>query len=219
MTNFDLYRLLNLIVNKDVYANAMSDSEFDLQLKAKNIQLFTSKFPSDKTWNTQQMGTGTTRVNQIDLAPFFMESDQTVQSTGFVQVTGLYYLENYYSSTSLTSEIISAQEIAARIKSFIKPPTTINLAGYLVEGGLKLINMISGTIHIIGYRMPSEPTFKILTDDTTLEMTYDEDESVELEWNDGCKLDVLYMILQDMGVTIERQEVTQLANKLIQTGK
>ena len=51
----------------------------------------------------------------------------------------------------------------------------------------------------------------------TLELTYGV--SVELEWDDGSKLDILNMILQDMGLNIERGDVQQMAAKLIQTGK
>ncbi len=219
MTNFDLYRLLNLIVNKDVYANAMSDSEFDLQLKSKNIQLFRIKLPSDETINTQQVGTGTTRMTQHDLSPFLIDRKIDVDNTGSVNIDGLSYLENFYSATSLTSEIIAPQEVSARLKSYIKPPTTIDLVGYVVDGGLKLLNVTNGSINIIGYRLPVPPSFKVTTDGLTLEMSYNANDSVELEWNDNCKLEILYLILQDMGVTIERQEVTQLANKIIQTGK
>ena len=221
MNNFDLYQLLNLIVNKDIYANAISGQEFGLQLKAKNILLFTSKLPSDKSINTQQMGVGVTRMSQHDLSPFLIEDNYTIASDGLVSVPGLYYLENYYSVSVAhgSSEIISLGEIATRIKSYIKPPTAIDLVGYVVDGGLKLLNVVSGNIHAIGYRLPTEPVFVLSTDEDTLMVSYDEDASTELEWSDGCKLDILHLILQDMGVTIERQEVTQLANKLIVTGK
>ena len=224
MNNFDLYQLANLIVNKDIYANAMSDSEFDLQLKAKNILLFTSKLPSEKSINSQMVGTGVTRASQHDLAPFLIDTSYSISGTGFVDTTslyepGLYYLENYWTATSKTSEVISLQEVAARKASYIKPPTATDLVAYIVEGGFKILSVTSGTVYVLGYRLPEIPVFVVTTNETTLVMTYNSGASVELEWNDGCKLDILHLILQDMGVTIERQEVTQLANKLIQTGK
>ena len=216
MNNFDLYQLLNLVVNKDVYANAMSDSEFQLQLQAKNIAKFMDELPTRKSIDGQSSGAGVTRMTQHNLSPFIIDNDFTI-TAGEATVAGLYYLENFWTSTSKTSEIISFQEAASRIKSYIKPPTTTDLVAYIVEGGLKILNVVSGTIHVLGYRLPATPTFVITTNETTLEMEYLS--SVELEWNDGCKLDILYMILQEMGVTIERNEVSQLANKLIVTGR
>lgn len=216
MNNFDLYQLLNLVVNKDVYANAMSDSEFQLQLQAKNIAKFMDELPTRKSIDGQSAGAGVTRMTQHNLSPFIIDDDFTITS-GVANVSGLYYLENFWSATSKTSEIISFQEAASRIKSYIKPPTTTDLVAYPVDGGLKILNVVSGTIHVLGYRLPTTPTFIVTTNETTLEMEYLS--SVELEWNDGCKLDILYMILQEMGVTIERNEVSQLANKLIVTGR
>jgi hypothetical protein len=43
--------------------------------------------------------------------------------------------------------------------------------------------------------------------------------SVELEWDDPNKIGVLALILQDLGYNIERGDIEQFANKLIQTGK
>ena len=219
MTNFDLYRLTNLIVNKDIYANAMSDSEFDLQLKAKNILLFTSKLPSEKSINTQQIGTGVTRASQFDLSPFLIDTFYTASNNGLLTIPNIYYVENFWTLASKTSEIISLQEVAARIKSYIKPPTTTDLVGYITKEGLQILELGAVNVSVLGYRLPAAPAFAVATDPSSLVMVYNSGGSTELEWNDGCKLDILYLILQDMGISIERQEVSQLANKLIQAGK
>jgi len=218
MTNYDLYRLLNLVINKDVYANAISPTEFDLQLRAKSIILFTSKIPSEKSINTQQVGVGVSRATQHDLSPFLIDSGFPVTQSVAV-VPGLYYCENFYSDASLTSELISLGEVASRLKSFIKPPSENHLVGYIIPDGLKVLGMASGVINIIGYRLPTDPAFYLTTNPETLDSYYDPIRSRELEWSEGCKLDILYLILQDMGVIIERQEVSQLANKLLITGK
>jgi len=53
---------------------------------------------------------------------------------------------------------------------------------------------------------------------TTLEYTYDSVNSVELEWDDASKLDILHMILVDFGLNVERQDVSQYAMKMVETG-
>lgn len=216
MTNFELYRLLNLVINKDVHANAISPQEFDLQLKAKNILLFTSKLPGERQTLSRQVEGS--RQLQHDLAPFLIDGEFPVNG-GVATVPFLYYCENFYSADSITSELISPSEVAGRLKSYIKPPSMQHLVATVDTGKLKIYGMTSGKVNVIGYRLPYNPAFKTVIDSNTLEMIYRPTESMELEWNEGCKLEVLHLILQDMGVTIERGEVSQLANKLITTGK
>ena len=216
MTNFDLYRLLNFIVNKDVYANAISPPEFELALSAKSTQLFTSKLPSERAINNQQV-VGITRQNQHDLAPFALIDTVSI-SGGKADIAPWYYVEDFYTATSKTSELISFGELSARLKSYIKPPTATDIVGCISSDGL-IIYGATGNVTIAGYRLPDAPVFVVTTNESTLEMEYDTDASTELEWNDGCKIDIIYMMLQDMGVSIERQDVVQLANKVTQLGK
>jgi hypothetical protein len=50
-------------------------------------------------------------------------------------------------------------------------------------------------------------------------LAYDHAASVELEWDDGNKLDIMHLILQDMGINLSRGDVVQFANKVVETGK
>jgi len=226
MTNWDLYKLLNYIVNKDVYAQAMNESEFDVELKAKNIRHFRSRLGLPEGYRTGAVtqAVETTKLNQIDLAPFLVletnGSPKVITVTGGkATITGAAYILDFFTSTSRSSEIISYQEISSRVNDPQTVPTTKDLCAYIIDGGLRVYPSTVTSIFVMYYRDPVAPVFKITTNETTLELGYDAVNSTELEWSDGNKLDILHMILQDMGLNISRGDVSQVATKLVETGK
>jgi hypothetical protein len=220
MDNFDLYKLLNFAVNKDVYAQAMSQDEFDIELKRGNMRLFRSRLGLPEGYRTGSVtqAVESTRLNQIDLTPFLTESEITVVA-GIAPIPGVSYVLDFYTSTSRSAEIISYQELSNRRKDAQTTPTAVDLAAYIVKGGLKVLPSTTTKVNVIYYREPVPPVFKTTTNETDLTLEYDSAASTELEWNDGCKLDIVHMVLADMGLNISRSEVTQYAEKLIETGK
>lgn len=220
MNNFDLYRLLNFIVNKDVYAQAMSEDEFQLELQAKNIRHFRTRLGLPEGYKTGDVtkAVETTRMNQSDLTPFLMEGNH-ISVSGKVTLPNWYYILDYMSSTSRSSEIVSYQELSSRLRDPQTQPTTKDLAAYIIKEGLKVYPPTVTPIYCWYYRKPVDPIFKTTINADTLELEYDHAASVELEWDDGNRLDIMHMILLDFGINIARGDVTQLANKLVEQGK
>lgn len=220
MNNFDLYRLLNFIVNKDVYANAMSEMEFQLELQAKNLRHFRVRLGLPEGYKTGDVtkSVESTRLNQSDLTPFLMEGS-FASVAGRVTLPGWYYILDYYSASSRSSEIISYQEVSSRIRDAQTQPTTKDLAAYIIKEGLRVFPSTVTPLTVLYYRKPVDPVFKTVINPTTLVLEYDHASSVELEWDDGNKLDIMHMILLDFGINIVRGDVTQLANKLVEQGK
>lgn len=220
MNNFDLYRLLNFIVNKDVYAQAMSEAEFQLELQSKNLRHFRVRLGLPEGYKTGDVvkSVESTRINQSDLTPFLM-SGSYANVSGLVTLPGWYYILDFWSSGSRSSDIISYQEISSRLRDPQTKPTTKDLVAYIVSKGLMVLPATVTPVNVIFYRKPVEPIFNTITDPDTLQLSYDHGSSVELEWDDANKLDIMHMILQDMGVNIVRGDIVQYANKLVETGK
>lgn len=221
MDNFDLYKLLNFIVNKDVYAQAVSPGEFDLELKSKNMRHFRKRLGLPETYipGSANEGANVSRLNEADLLPFLVEETHAPVGGKVTLTVPPYYILDFYTSTSITSDLISIEEESSRRNNYITKPTTAHITGRLVQGGLSVLPNGLGAVKVVFYRKPADPVFATTTDPVTLELEYDAVNSVELEWDDGNKLDVLSMVLQDMGLNIERGDVQQMAAKLIQTGK
>lgn len=220
LNNFDLYRLLNFVVNKDVYAQAMSEQEFDLELKAKNIRHFRSRLGLPEGYRTGAVSQAveTTRINQSDLTPFLM-TGSFASATGKITIPGWAYILDFYTGTSRSSDIISYQEISSRLRDAQTKPTATDLVAYVIKEGLFVYPTNVTPVTVVYYRKPVEPVFKVSTNEDTLEMEYDHVNSVDLEWDDGNKLDIMHMILSEFGLNISRGEILQYANKLVEQGK
>ena len=166
---------------------------------------------------TFQAGADASRVIETDLLPFYVESSQTVTNQE-TNITDWYYIDTYYTANSIFPEIISKQEVPARIKHPTKTPTEEYPAAIVVTKGLKIWPASVTSATVLYYKKPKDPVFATTVNDDG-ELVYDATNSTELEWRDENKLDILYLIAQDMGVNIEKPDMEQLAQKLVETGK
>lgn len=221
MNNFQLYKLLNFIINKDVYAQAIKPDEFDLELKSKNLRHFRKRLGLPETYipGTANEGAGVTRLTDRDLLPFLVEEIKNPVSGVITLTSTWYYINDFYTDISITSDLISLEEVSNRLRNYITAPTSLHPAAYIVPQGLKVFPVTITNVTVNYYRTPATPVFQTITNTTTLDIEYDTTNSVELEWDDASKFDILSMILQDMGVNVERWDLQQIAAKLIQQGK
>lgn len=228
MNNFQLYKLLNFVVNKDVYAQSISPDDFDLQLKAKNLRLLRKRIGLPEAYVPGQanVGVGTTRISDGDLLPFLVEEQVTPASGILTLDDDWYYILDFFTDTSITSDLIGHEEISSRLRNYITAPTAQHIVAYVVKAGLHIYPETSAglcasnnKVTVVYYRKPIDPVFAVTINPSTYELSYDATNSVELEWDDGSKLDILYMILQDMGLNVERGDVQQMAAKLIAQGQ
>lgn len=218
MNNFFLYKLIHLIANKDIYSNWLTPEQFELELQSKNIRLIRNILGLPERYQPgTAVGPSATRVNEIDLLPFLVvkKVPLTNQET---ELPDWYYINDFYTTDSMAPEIISQQEVGTRINNPIRKATKEYPFAMIIESGLKVWPSTTEEITVSYYRKPNEPTFLTTVNTATGELEYDED-SEELEWADHNKLDITHMILQDFGVNTGRQEVSQLAHKLVETGK
>jgi len=220
MTNWDLYRLANFIANNDEYAQAMGATEFGLELAAKNMRHFRNRIglPESYRQGAVAVGVESTRLNNSDMVPFLIDAREVTISSGKAVLPGWYYILDFWTDTSRSSEIITYGEYSKR-KSGLKAPTSKDLAAYIVTDGLKVFPASTPKIWVNYYRKPTTPKFATKVNTTTLKLEYDADASIELEWDDGNKLDILHMILTDYGLNVQRGDVVQMAEKFVETGK
>ena len=218
MNNFDIYKLIHLVANKDIYSNWLIPEQFQLELQSKNIRLMRNILGLPERYQPgTAVGASATRTNEIDLLPFLVvkEVPLTNQET---ELPDWYYINDFYTADSLAPEIISQQELGTRKNNPLRVATKEYPWAIIIENGLKIYPDTVTNATVSYYRKPDDPTFITTVNTTTGELEYDED-SEELEWADHNKLDIAYMILQDFGVNTGRQEVSQLAQKLVETGK
>jgi hypothetical protein len=219
MTNFDLYKILNFVVNKDVYAQAISPSEMQLELQANNLRHFRKRLGLPETYipGSANEGVGVNRITEGDLLPFLVEETKNPVSGVITLISNWYYINDFWTATTISTDVISTGEWSSRQNNYITKPTLLHMVGKMVKAGLKILPTNATGVTVEYYRMPVTPTFVTSVDPVTLKLVYGT--SVELEWDDPNKIGVLALILQDLGYNIERGDIEQFANKLIQTGK
>jgi len=220
MTNWDLYRLANFIANNDELAQAMGATEFGLELAAKNMRHFRNRIGLPESYRQGQVAVGveSTRLNNSDMVPFFEDGLEVNVAGGIAILPGWYYILDYWTADSRSSEIITYGEYSRR-KTGLKAPSAKDLVAYIVSDGLKVFPATTVKVWVNYYRKPTTPVFTTVVNTTTLKLEYDADNSVELQWDDGNKLDILHMILTDYGLNIQRSDVVQIAEKFVETGK
>jgi hypothetical protein len=219
MNNWDLYMLAHIPANKDVLSNWLTPEQFETELTAKNIMLIRDKIglPQRYQPGTMRMGASASRTIETDLLPFLRVTEETLVSNE-TSLTDWYYINDFYTVDSISSEIISQQELGQRKNHPIRKATEKYPWAIITSNGLKIYPATVTACTVSYYRQPSKPYFATTVNEDG-ELVYDEANSNELEWSDQCKLEILNMILQDLGVNIEKQDLEQLAQKLVESGK
>lgn len=221
MTNWDLYNLVHAVANKDVYSNWLKPSDFEVFLKTFNIRLLRERLglPERYQPGTFQAGASASRIIENDTVPFLVNTDNQTVVGGVATMEDWYYINDWYTDGSLSAEIISQQEVGPRINHPQLAPTAQYPFATIVQAGLKVWPTTITSIHVSYYRKPVDPVFVTIIDETTGEMTYDATNSVELEWDNDNKIGIAYSLLQALGINIERADLSQYAQKLVEGGK
>lgn len=218
MTNWDLYDLLHIVANKDVKSNWLTPEQFELELQAKNIRLMRDRLglPERYQPGTMQAGASGSTVLENDLMPF-LELKTVSVTNQETNITDWYFINDFYTALSVFPEIISQQELGTRINSPVRIATERYPWAIRTPKGLKIWPSTVTQATVSYYRRPKNPTFNTTVNVTTGFLEYVA--STELEWKDENKLDILHLIMQDMGVNIEKQDLSALAQKLVEGGK
>ena len=221
MNNFQLYQILNIVANKDVKSNFLPPAEFNLELKKANIWALRDRLglPERYQPGTFIAGSGASRVIDSDLAPVGEMKEVSVLQQETQNLSDWYYIDDFYTSTSVFPEIISRQMLGTRLNSPRKRPTEKYPVAIIVNSGLKIWPDTISKVTVVYYKRPTEPVFKTTVDATTGDLIYNPNKSVEMIWNDEMKLDVLHFIMQDVGVNIEKPDLQQLAQKYVEGGR
>lgn len=210
--------MLHLVANKDVNSNWLTPEQFELELKKGNIRLMRDRLglPERYQPGTMQAGASGSTTLEDDLMPFLVLKDEALTNQE-TNLTDWYYINDFYTALSVFPEIISQQELSGRIKSPIRVATEKYPFAIRTNKGLKVWPNTVAQITVSYYRKPANPTFNTTVDPLTGFLQYAS--STELEWRDENKIDILYLIMQDMGVNIEKQDLAQLGTKLVEGGK
>lgn len=157
-----------------------------------------------------------------DLAPFMVSSltDQVsvgLDADGAILLPDDYFYFDYLTIFSNGAYVSSADFVTTKEYNQLAGssfPVTINEPVAMLQGTvIKVLPSITGYSFDLGYiKMPAEPVYAV---DSSLGYNkYNSGDSVDLEWDDVNKLDILAILLSDMGVIVGRDDIVQVNEKV-----
>ena len=174
-----------------------------------------------------------TRKNKEDIRVFLVElgfkdnASLPIDSGGFADIpTNLYYCSTLeYWKPKLPPlegydikpiEILTDTQFLDRVSSAVIDPDynypICNFQNNFIRFAPKDIQYA----HMIYYRYPVDCVYAIRYENNM--PVFDEDNSVDLEWNDDNTLNVINIFLGDIGISIEKQEIVNYAELHKQRG-
>lgn len=231
MNNWDLYKITNYLLNKSEVGNAFTPEQFELMLNHSSLKLFKRRLGMPEEYQLQsaftQQGYAITTRMLIDLSDFVVSMDGTAfPNLKFVSgrtpvpefmeypVGMIYKLPSDSCDVGYearTVELISEAEYTIRKTSKLKN-ISFTYPVYRFVGDEIFIHPKEITTVDFSYlKTPKEAKVILTTNSTTGELEYDTLNSVELEWNDLAKIDIISIILASAGLNIRSQEVLQTA--------
>jgi len=231
MNNWDIYQILNYLVNKNQAGNTFTPSEFELILNHSSKKLFKRRLGLPEEYQlgstlTQQGYALTTRM-LMDLSDFvvtmdgdsspnltFVSGSATIPQYLLYPVGMIYKLakegcdEGY---NNVEAELVSEAEYMMRKTSDLKKISFSYPIYRFVGNTIKIMPKEITTVDFSYLKTPVEAIFATTTNGTTGEVEYDAASSTELEWNDLAKLDIISIILSSVGLNLRSNEILQIA--------
>ena len=139
------------------------------------------------------------------------------------------YPDDYYIAAAVSYNLLKGSEIYERKVEILSDLEFLNATTSFTEKPdefFPVCNMQAGFIrfapknllrvNMVYLRLPKKPIYKTKQEDGYTQ--YDDKNSVNLEWDDINKLDILILMLQDMGVSISRKDIYEYANQIKERG-
>lgn len=163
------------------------------------------------------------KVISSDLDPFkVIMGDKTMEMRvvdGYAPLpSGFYYPSTMrYRRVKLGKEtwkevdILSDKEFDHRVSSTLLRPSTRYPIANLQKNYFRVEPRGIRSVYFVYLKLPTKPVFGITMVRGFSE--YDPTTSTELEWNDVNIIDIIYIMLSDLGVKISSAELFQIAEK------
>lgn len=227
MTNWDIIKIVNMLVNRDVNQMAFSADEYQTMINAQSLKLFKTKLGAPEEYRgtpNAQQGVGFSKKIDKDLNPFLVYERLPVNS-GVLDLSSK--LPAYVNAINPDPQMargfdyLSPDELGDRMKNPITRPTLSDPVIY--ETGSNVFAVVPSAItyvYVSYYKYPTSASISISYNPTTLLPYYGPGASggnscVELEWDDINKIDIAYFIARDAGLNVGRNDVVSVANQIV----
>ena len=227
MKIFQMYELMNFIINKDYEGNAFTPDQLADLVKVANLELFKIKMglPEDYSPGQPLSRQGLDLTQRLtDETRFLKKLDPTITVTSGV----IAYPSDYFTISALRhnytrnvdaspteiprpSEILTEDEYSDRAGKWLKRPTTWDAVAVIRDDGIHVFpdSIVSAEIAYIKY--PAAPVFAYTLH--TGYITEDIPGTTEFEWPEILHMDLVRIMLSFMGVHLRDEQLFQYAEQ------
>jgi hypothetical protein len=233
MSLFEMYSLIEFIVNKDFSGNIITPDRFNELIKVVNIDLFRNKYGISEEYQPGRPipveYADITLKNTDDLKPFKVDMINTGVTSGVLPFPANYahrdtlsynYTKTINGVATLLPrpiEILREQEFSSRTGNYTKRPTTQNPIGVVRHDGIHIRPDTITLVDFFYYRWPLTPVFEYTEADGYI--TYDVVSSVEFEFPVDEHLTLVAMMLKYIGVNLREGDIVNYSDMKIKQGK
>lgn len=223
----DTHNLILLIVNKEQNAY-LSHEDIDLVLDRAQLTLFNQYHTNPKLPpNAQGFIYGNNQTIDDALSPFKYKYTFTTSSNGIVTLPSDYmHLISVYTTvynSTLARNVYSAvqvmneEELIQRLESQVVPVTSDDPIGIMnYQNKIQLFPEAVSSGGVYYFRRPLTPKFAYTQSGRTI--TYDSNNSQDLEWRDSDVMNIVSIALSYYGLNMSSQDVQQFAELKTQQG-
>lgn len=223
MNNYDILKLARYIAGARMPGSTLSQEMFGLLLDAAQMKHYKRRIGLPEAYQpgnpTPSVSFDITQKITDDLRRFKVEMGDTeaplMVVNGRAQIPANYYygssfLYKYvrnYTIKYKKVEVLNDKQLDERLASTIIYPTLKNPVVNFQSDYLRVFPRQIQYLDFTYLRRPVTPIIKTITLNGVA--AYDEANSVELEWDDINKIDILHIALGDMGIEMKKPEVLQ----------
>ncbi len=231
MTLFEAYEFMLFVLDKDYNGDILTPAYYNRLLQASNLMYYKLKFGLPEEYQVgrpaPRQAPEITRKLKDDIRQFKTFSTVAIDGNGDGDFPDNYGHTDAVSYDRIVSidgvshtyrspiDELTQSEADDRLGNYTKMPTTKYPILVYTSDGIRVYPTTITVVNLSYYRLPIQPVFDYsIVDD---EILVGED-PVEWDWPEDCHMDIVRIMLSDMGVNIGSQLITQYSEMKSQKG-
>lgn len=220
MTNNDIYQLVHFICQAEKTGIWVEEYQFDLLLKQCSLDKFRKEIgPIEHYQGAQPSQKSMLEVDQMvteRLRRFKVDSTPLTFTAGLASLPGDYYYPTALAVSNRPVDVMTDAQWFYRISSTLKAPTVYHPVVRFLASTIQIHPTTVGSVDWTYLKLPTTPAFALM--DANGIKVYDSGNSTELDWDELSKMDIISMILKQIGMAITPQQVAQYQTLREQNG-
>lgn len=223
MNLYNIFRVINIIAGKKTKSKVLTPEQYEIMIHVAQLKHLKRKIGLPEEYQPGRPLPAQlfeiTRINTMDLSPFkkFLgkkedEPPLIVDSYGYATIPDDLYYPSVMEYKNRNIEIVSDELWNLRKSDALLKGTERNPIANFQNNFIRFNPLKNCFVDFIYLRNPIKPVFAYTLTKGYIE--YDENNSIELEWNEINQIDIIAILLFDLGINIEKPEILQVAESV-----